>query len=67
MSPATTSTSPAAGAMPAAPLADESPAYRYAGNGTFLPANAAAHEECRRFNAWVDDVNARTASRSAVQ
>ncbi len=45
--------------MLAAPIADESPAYRYAGNGTFLPANAAAHEECRRFNAWVDEVNAR--------
>ncbi len=59
MSPATNSTSTAASAMLAAPIADESPAYRYAGNGTFLPANAAAHEECRRFNAWVDEVNAR--------
>ena len=42
------------------------PAYRYVGDGRFLPANEAAHEECRRWNAWADDVNAR-ASRSARQ
>ena len=54
--------------MLAAPLAEEQPAYHYAGDGRFLPANAAAHEECRRFNAWADTVNARTAAtRSAVQ
>jgi len=38
---------------------DEQPAYRMAADGRFLPANAAAIEECRRFNAWVDEVNAR--------
>ncbi len=46
-------------AGPAAPLADDQPCYTYAGHGTFLPANAAAHEECRRWNAWVEEVNAR--------
>ncbi len=35
------------------------PQYSYAGEGRFLPANAAAIEECRRFNAWVEEVNAR--------
>jgi len=53
-------------AGPPASLADDQPRYAYAGNGTFLPANDAAIEECRRFNAWVDEVNAR-ASRSARQ
>jgi len=51
-------------AGPAALLVEERPAYRYAGNGKFLPANHAAHEECRRFNAWADAWNARTAARS---
>ncbi len=50
-------------AGPPAALADDQPRYAYAGNGTFLPANDAAIEECRRFNAWVEEVNAR-ASRS---
>jgi len=50
------------GQLPAA----ESAAYVYVGNGKFEPANAAAHEECRRWNAWVEEVNAR-ASRSARQ
>ncbi len=46
-------------AGPPASLADDSPRYAYAGEGRFLPDNQAAIEECRRFNAWVDDVNAR--------
>jgi len=66
MSPATASTPPAAGPMPAAPLADERPAYRYEGNGRFLPANAAARLECDDWNRYADTMNARTA-RSAVQ
>ncbi len=47
-------------AGPPASLADDQPRYAYAGNGAFLPANDAALEECRRFNAWADEVNART-------
>jgi len=35
------------------------PEYRYVGDGRFEPANVAAVEECRRFNSWVDEVNAR--------
>ncbi len=52
---------------PAMSTRDGLPAYRYVGEGRFLPANAAAHEECRRFNAWVDDVNARAANRRIAQ
>ncbi len=59
MNTSTATTSTAASAMLAAPIAEEQPAYRYAGHGRFLPANDAAYEECRRFNAWVDEVNAR--------
>ncbi len=67
MSPTTaTTTAPASlDAGAAAPLAD-GPQYYYAGAGRFLPANEQAREECRRFNAWADDVNAR-ASTSARQ
>ncbi len=50
-------------AGPAVPVADDQPTYRYAGDGRFVPDNQAAIEECRRFNAWVDEVNSR-ASRS---
>jgi len=64
MNPATP-TATAASVMLAAPLADEAPAYRYAGDGRFLPANATAQEECRRFNAWVDQVNARSSRSKA--
>ncbi len=46
-------------AGPVAPLADDQPRYAYAGDGRFLPANDAAREECRRFNAWANDINAR--------
>lgn len=57
---ATTHAAPAShDAGAAATLFSERPAYRYAGDGRFLPANAAAVEECHRFNAWVDEVNAR--------
>jgi len=59
MNTSTATTSTAASAMLAAPIADESPAYRYAGEGRFVPANHAARLECARFNAWVDEVNAR--------
>jgi len=38
---------------------DDCPQYSYVGEGRFLPANDAAREECRRFNAWADDINAR--------
>jgi len=68
MSPATNSTPTVAGAMPAAPLADESPAYRYAGHGAFLPANAAAVKECDDWNTYAAMITARSAAtRSAVQ
>ncbi len=66
MTTSTATTSTAAGTMPAAPLADDRPAYRYEGNGTFLPANAAAVKECDDWNRYADTMNARTA-RSAVQ
>ncbi len=42
------------------------PAYRYAGEGRFVPANEAARDECAAWNAYADAWNARTA-RSAVQ
>jgi len=42
-----------------APLAKERSTYRYVGDGRFLPANQAALDECERFNAWADEVNAR--------
>lgn len=46
-------------AGPPASLADDQPRYAYAGEGRFLPDNQAAIEECRCFNAWVEEVNAR--------
>jgi hypothetical protein len=64
MNTSTATTSTAAGIVPAAPLAEDRPAYRYAGEGRFLPANDAAHEECRLWNAYADTMNARTARRS---
>ncbi len=45
--------------------ADDQPRYAYAGHGTFLPANDAAREECRRWNAYADAWNTYTATRSA--
>lgn len=44
----------------ATPLAEQ-PQYRHVGGQRFLPANDAAREECRRWNAWADEVMARTA------
>lgn len=41
-------------------MATSAPQYHHVGDGTFLPANEAAHEECRRWNAWAAQVNART-------
>ncbi len=46
------------------PVAERA-AYVYVGNGKFEPANDAAREECRRWNAYADIWNARTANRSA--
>ena len=43
-------------------IADESQ-YRYAGDGGFLPANAAARQECAAFNRWATEVNDRAARR----
>jgi hypothetical protein len=62
MSPITATTTKAlhVDAGPAVTFAiAERPEYRYIGGGRFEPANAAAHEECRRWNAWADEVNAR--------
>ncbi len=58
---ASTTTAPASqDAGAAAHVAtDDCPQYSYIGEGRFLPANDAAREECRRFNAWADDINAR--------
>ena len=61
----TASASQDAGA--AATLFSDQPQYAYVGEGRFLPANAAAREECRLWNDYADAINARTASRSAVQ
>ena len=52
-------------AGPAATFADGQPRYAYAGEGRFLPDNQAAIEECRCFNAWVEEVNARARRGSA--
>lgn len=43
--------------------AAERPAYRYAGDGHWLPANAAAHEECRRWNEYAERVTRLSAAR----
>lgn len=51
-------------AGPGTALASDQPQYRPVGGGKFEPANAAAREECARWNAWADHVNARTARRS---
>ena len=68
MSTATVTTSTAASAMLAAPLAEEQPAYRYAGHGAFLPANSAAWREVERWNEYAARVTAQSAAaRSAVQ
>ncbi len=71
--------SPTATAITAPPLASvvqgegattaliaDLPAYRYAGDGRFLPANEAARQECAAWNAWAAQVNARTARGSVT-
>ncbi len=52
-------------AGPAATFADAQPRYARTADGRFLPDNQAAFEECRRFNAWVEEVNARARGGSA--
>lgn len=47
------------------PGSGDRPHYRHVGGGRFLPANAAAWAEVERWNAWADEVNARTARRDA--
>ncbi len=64
LSTATTTAPASYDAGVAAPLFSERPAYRYAGDGRFLPDNEAAHEEVRRWNTYADLWNARTAARS---
>ncbi len=64
MTISTVATSTAASAMLAAPFADNQPQYAYAGEGRWLPANQAAHDECARWNRYADTMNARTAARS---
>jgi len=61
----TTATTTAASVMLAATLTDDRPAYRYAGEGRFLPANQSARDECAAWNRYADTINARTARRSA--
>ena len=67
MSPTTaTTTRPLGNMLPSGQVpAAERAAYVYVGNGKFEPANDAAREECRRWNAYADIWNARTANRSA--
>ena len=48
-------------AGPGATRPSDRPQYQHVGGGRFLPANEAAHEECRRWNQYADMVNARTA------
>ncbi len=61
---ATITTAPASqDAGAAVQLATDRPQYVHVGDGRFLRDNQAALEECRCFNAWVDEVNSR-ASRS---
>jgi len=63
---ATTTAAASQDAGAGATLFSERPQYTYAGDGRWLPANQAAHDECRRWNAYADRWNAR-ATRSAVQ
>ncbi len=68
--PATTIVPPTRALLRVAPLAvstdTDRPAYRYAGEGRFLPHNQAALDECAAWNTFADRWNART-TRSAVQ
>ncbi len=67
MNTSTATTSTAASAMLAAPLAEEQPAYRYAGQGAFLPANAAAWREVNAWNEYAAMINARTAATRSLR
>ncbi len=68
MNTTTATTSPAASMTLVAPVAEEQPAYRYAGHGAFLPANAAAVKECDDWNTYAAMITTRSAAaRSAVQ
>jgi len=62
MNTSTATTSTAAGTTLAAPLVEDRPAYRYEGDGRWLPANEAAHEECRLWNAYAAMITARSAA-----
>ena len=68
MNTSTATTSTAASAMLAVPLAEDRPAYHYAGDGRFLPANVAAWREVNAWNEHATLITARSAAaRSAVQ
>ncbi len=56
----TTSTTPALSVAGLAVPLVEQPQYRHVGGGTFKPANRAAWREVDAYNAWVDEVHART-------
>jgi len=67
MNTSTATTSPAAGTMPAAPLAEDRPAYRYEGDGRFQPANEAAWREVDAWNEYATMITARSAVRRSEQ
>ncbi len=51
----------------AATLAEDRPAYRYAGAGRFQPANAAAWREVDAWNEYATLITARSAVRRSEQ
>ncbi len=51
----------------AAEIAAERPTYRYAGDGRFLPANAAAVEECAAWNEYAGRIMARSAAAKSLR
>jgi len=69
MSPTTaTTTRPlekyfSSGQLPAA----ERAAYAYVGDGKFEPANAAAHDECARWNEYATMMTARSAAARSLR
>ncbi len=62
MSNLTATTTTAASVMLAAPIPEDRPAYRYAGDGRWLPCNQSAIDECAAWNRYADTINARTAA-----
>jgi len=62
--PATTIVPPIRALLRVAPLAEaeERPAYRYSGEGRFLPANAAAWREVDAWNAYATMMTDRSAA-----